>query len=143
VNIKRLIKNTKIKTNPEVNKAVLNDLLETLGKSKVAQPNILGMIVKSRMAKFAVAAVIIFAVCLFFAHHCLNRQIETPKIVQTPESKSSAELPLRISLNIAFRRGGMQAVEEQLAEADKKISKDSQEERITIEQILCELGQCG
>jgi hypothetical protein len=142
VNIKRLIKNAKIKTNPEINNAVLNDLLDTLDKSKIAQPNILGIFIKSRMAKFAAAAVIIVVVCLFFTHYGRNRQIEIPKIAQISESKSPAELTSLISLKVAFRRGGMEAVEKQFAEADKKV-RQSSKERITIDQLLCELGQCG
>ncbi len=140
-NIKRFVKNVKIKTNPEVNKAVLNDLLNTLDKSKVAQPNILGIFIKSRLAKLAVAAVIIAAVCLFFAHHNRNEQIESPKIVQTVESKSPAELTTIVSLNAAFRRGGMEAVEKQFTEADKKVRR-SLKEPMTIEQLLCELNEC-
>lgn len=145
MNIKRLIKNVKIKTNPEINKVVLNDLLNRLDKSKgkySAEMNVWRIIIKSRMARFAVAAVIIAVVCLFFTHHNRNGQIEIPKIVQTSESKSPAELTSRISLNIAFRRGGIEAVEEQLAKAEK-IRNQGLKERITIEQLLCELGQCG
>jgi len=63
-NIKRLIKNTKIKTNPAVNEAVLTDLLNKLDKSKSEhsadiRPNVWRIIMKSRIAKFAIAAVII------------------------------------------------------------------------------------
>jgi hypothetical protein len=67
-NIKKLIKNTKIKTNPEVNKAVLNDLLNRMdhagGNINARQQNIWRMIMKSKMTKFATAAVIIFAALL-------------------------------------------------------------------------------
>jgi len=67
-NIKKLIKNTKIKTNPEVNKAVLNDLLNRMdhagGNINARQQNIWRMIMKSKMTKFATAAVIIIAVII-------------------------------------------------------------------------------
>jgi hypothetical protein len=140
VNIKRLIKNAKVKTNPQVNKAVLNDLLSTLDKSKGKQPNILRIFVKSRIAKFAVAAGIIAAFYLFFNY---NRSIpiEAPKIPQISESKTPAQLTTILSLNMAFGRGGMEAVEKQFVEADKKI-RQSLKERVTIKQLLCELNDC-
>jgi len=145
-NIKKLIRNSPMKTNPKVNETVLNSLFDELDKSKkadsaVLQPNVWRTIIKSGMVKFAAAAVIIVATCLFFTYHSRDGQIETPKITQTSEPKSPAELTSLISLNIAFRRGGIEAVEKQFAEAEKKINRGSKE-RITIEQLLCELGQC-
>ena len=140
MNIKRLIKNTKIKTNPQVSKIVLNGLLEMLDKSKVAQPNIPGIFVKSRIAKFAVAAGIITAVYLFFNYNH-SVPIEAPKIAQISEPKTPAQLTTIISLNMAFGRGGMDAVEKQFVEADKKAGQ-SLKERVTIKQLLCELNDC-
>ncbi|MEN6385786.1 MAG: tetratricopeptide repeat protein [Phycisphaerales bacterium] len=64
MNIKRFIKNTKIKTNPAVNDAVLNGLLETFDKSKAARPNTWRIIMKSRITKLAVAAVLLIAAVL-------------------------------------------------------------------------------
>ncbi|MHC4386368.1 MAG: hypothetical protein ACYSUG_05185 [Planctomycetota bacterium] len=66
-NIKDLIKNTKIKTNPQVNETVLNDLLGRMddaeGVSKnTLQRNTWRIIMKSNITKFAVATVVIIAV---------------------------------------------------------------------------------
>jgi protocatechuate 3,4-dioxygenase beta subunit len=66
-NIKKLIKNAPIKTNPAVNEAVLKDLLNELDKSKknpsaTLQPNIWKIIMKSRITQLTTAAVIIIAV---------------------------------------------------------------------------------
>lgn len=68
-NIKKLIQNASIKTNPKVNKAVLDSLLDELDKSKekdsaILQPNVWRIIMKSQITKFAAAAVIIIAVVL-------------------------------------------------------------------------------
>lgn len=65
--IKKLIKNASIKTSPEVDKAVLNSLLDELDKSKerssaALRPNVWRIIMKSQITKFATAAVIIIAV---------------------------------------------------------------------------------
>jgi len=66
-NIKKLIKNAPIKTNPAVNEAVLKDLLNELNKSEkkpsaALQPNIWKIIMKSRITQLTTAAVIIIAV---------------------------------------------------------------------------------
>ena len=66
-NIKKLIKNAPIKTNPAVNEAVLRDLLNELDKSEkkpsaALQPNIWKIIMKSRITQLTTAAVIIIAV---------------------------------------------------------------------------------
>jgi hypothetical protein len=70
-NIKRLIKNIKIKTNPAVNEAVLNDLLNKLDKNKhltEMKPSVWRIIMKSSMTKYAAAAMIVIAV-LFGVHY--------------------------------------------------------------------------
>jgi len=68
-NIKKLIKNAPIKTNPAVNEAVLKDLLNELDKSEkkpsaTLQPNIWKIIMKSRITQLTTAAVIIIAVII-------------------------------------------------------------------------------
>ena len=68
-NIKRLVKNARIKINPEVKKSALKELINELEKSKITslagtQPNIRRIIMKSKITKFAAAAVIIIAVLL-------------------------------------------------------------------------------
>jgi len=65
--IKKLIRNASIKTNPEVNEAVLDSLLDELDKSKktssaTSRLNVWRIIMRSQMTKFAAAAVIIIAV---------------------------------------------------------------------------------
>jgi len=145
-NIKKLIRNAPMKTNSKVNEAVLNSLFYELDKSKkadlaISRPSIWRVVIKSRMVKFAAAIVIIAAICLFFTHYSRDRQIETSKITQISELKTPAKLTSLISLNSAFRRGGMEAVEKQFAEAEQKINRGSKK-CITTEQMLCELGQC-
>jgi len=68
-NIKKLIANAPIKTNPAVNEAVLKDLLNELNKSEkkpsaTLQPNIWKIIMKSRITQLTTAAVIIIAVII-------------------------------------------------------------------------------
>jgi len=68
-NIEKLIQNTVIHSNPDVNKTVLKDLLQQFDNTReqkpaVMQPNIRRTIMKSLSAKIAIAAVIIVAVVL-------------------------------------------------------------------------------
>ena len=64
--IKRMIKKTKIRTNPEVNEAVLNGLFNRLDKAEsvqinAKQPNIWRTIMKNQITKIAAAAIVIIA----------------------------------------------------------------------------------
>ncbi len=68
-NIKRLIKIAKIKINPEVKRTALKELINEQSKLKqskpsIARPDTWRIIMKSKITKFATAAVIIIAVCL-------------------------------------------------------------------------------
>ena len=67
--IKKLIKNTKIKTNPKVNKSVLDGLLNRMDRAGGAEVNApqqdtWRIIMKSRITKFAMVAVLVAAVLL-------------------------------------------------------------------------------
>jgi outer membrane lipoprotein-sorting protein len=66
---KQFIKNASIKSNPEVNEAVLKELLNELDQSKsmpcaAREPNIWRIIMRSPVTKIAAAAVIIVAVVM-------------------------------------------------------------------------------
>ncbi len=68
-NIKRLIKNASVNSTPEVNQAVLADLLNELEKRKstrsaAGRPNTWRIIMKSKITKLATAAAIILIVVL-------------------------------------------------------------------------------
>ncbi len=100
-NIIRLIKNAKIKTDPMVNDAVLNDLLNELDKSEstrspVSRPNLWRKIMKSKMTKFAAAAAIVAVAVLTFllldksstAAYALEQTIQASHNVQYLHIKS-------------------------------------------------------
>ena len=66
-NIKRLIKNAKIKINPEVKKAALKELINELEKSKIAglagtKPNIWSTVVRGKAKSLAAAVIFIVAI---------------------------------------------------------------------------------
>ena len=121
-NIKRLIKNAKIKINPEVKRAALKELINELEKSKITswagtKPNIWRIVARSRIAQTSVAAVIIIASCFFLTHQGQNGEIKTQQITQTV--KSPAELTTLASLSFAYRQGGMEMVEQMCDKALK------------------------
>ena len=74
------------------------------------QPKLLKVILKSPLAKIAAAAVIILAVSFLITHQTPNEQ-EQHKIAEV--KKSPVEMMTAISLERAFRRGGIEAVENQ------------------------------
>jgi len=72
-------------------------------------------IIKSPITKLAAAAVIIMAIGLFLVHQGPSEPVETTKAAKV--AKSPAEMMTAISLTIAYRRGGLEAVEQQCEKA--------------------------
>lgn len=100
------------------------------------QPNILKVIFKSPLTKIAAAGVIILAISFFTA-----RQVPTEKADTTTVSKatkSPVEMMTAISLERAFRRGGIEAVEKQCDQAFKPIGPWPRS--LSVEQILAEFN---
>ena len=122
-NIKRLIKHAKIKTNPDVNEAVLKDLLNELDKSESVRsaanrPNLWRMIAKSRITKMAVAAGVMIAIGLFL----FGRNAPEMRMYQANAINEPVKMLTVLSLRHAYDAGGMEAVERQCNEAYKKLN---------------------
>jgi len=101
--------------------------------------NVWTIIMQSKMTKIAAAAVIIIAISLFFMQREQSRETKTPQMTKT--AKSPAELLTMASLNLAYRHGGMQAMEKQFDKAEKKV-KPGLKTRLTVDQLICELNGC-
>ena len=99
------------------------------------QPNILKVVLKSPLAKIAAAAVIILAVSFFITRQEPSEQ-EQPHIVKA--TKTPVEMMTAMSLTIAYRKGGMEAVEEQYDEAYKQLGP--RPGSLSVEQILTEFN---
>jgi len=100
------------------------------------QSNILKVILKSPLAKLAAAALIIIAISFFTARQVPTEKADTntvPKVTKYP-----VEMVTAISLERAFRRGGIEAVEKQCNEAFKPIGP--RPKRASVEQILAEFN---
>ena len=112
--------------------------VEELTRLKATRPNIRQTIVKSRIAKFVAAAVIIIAVGLIalFTRRGTGGKPDTNKVTEVV--KSPVELMTAISLERAFRRGGLEAVEQQSREAFRPLGLKP--ESLSFEQILIEFN---
>ena len=126
-----------VKTGPQMDKRVLDDsftaMEETLGANK---PSSRRIILQSRAARLAAAAaVIIVVISLFMVHQGPNEQKQrgAPKIAKSP-----AEMLTAMSLNLAWRRGGIEAVDEQSSKAFKMLG--SKPAKTTIEELSVELN---
>lgn len=143
-NIKKRIKNTTIKTNPQVNKAVLNDLLDRMDRAEgvsinARQPNIWRMIAKSRIGQIAAMIIVVSAICLV----TLSDKDELERYeTAVPGVAAKTEMPAKslslISLNIAYRKGGMEAVEKQYEKAFNRTGPRFV--KLTVEDLFMELN---
>ena len=141
--IENRIKNVNIIIDAEHNKRVFSNILQAFEKSKAKEfaptwPNIWRIISRSPITKIAAAVVIILAVSFLSTHQNPGKQ-EQPGIAKV--TKSPVEMMTAISLERAFRRGGIEAVEEQCKQAFKPIAP--RKERSSIKQILAEINGNG
>ena len=143
-NTKRLIKNARIKINPEVKKAALKQLINELEKSKTTsstatKPNIWRIIIKNRITQVAALFTLLFALSVFTLndkHQLRQNETKITEISETP-----AELLNAFSLNMAFRDDGIEGVMKKFRQAEEKV-KRGLNERLTIDQLICELEEC-
>jgi hypothetical protein len=136
--IEQLVKKFDVQTNEKKDKAVLSSILKVHENSKKIHKSATDANMRQR-TKFAAAAAIIFLVCLFTIRDVNHRQDIKPTAVEL-KSRTPAGLMTVISLNMAFRNGDMQALQNQLNEAERKL-KPVPEKRITVNQLICELNE--
>ncbi len=121
--IEKRIKNVNIVIDSESNKRVFRNILQAFEKSTAKdlapadQPNIRKMIFRNPLTKLAAAAVIILAISFFIAPQGPNEQADTTTVSKV--TKSPVEMMTALSLERAFRRGGIKAVENQCEQALK------------------------
>ncbi len=102
----------------------------------IRQPKNLKVVLKSPLAKIAAAAVIILAISFFIAPQGPDEQADTTTVSKA--TKSPVEMMTAMSLERAFRRGGIEAVEEQCKQAYKPIGPRLKSP--SIKQILAEFN---
>lgn len=99
-------------------------------------PGIWRTVIKSKITKVAAAAVIVLVVGLFVAQRVPDEQVESRTKLEV--AKSPAEMMTAMSLNIAYRRGGMEEVEKQCDKAFEMLGP--RPGSITVQEMLAELN---
>ncbi len=134
-----------VTTSREMDKRTLDDSFAAMeqtirAKSADHKPSTARIIILSRMIKLAAAAaVIIVAISFLVVYQKPSEQSDTttvPKITKSP-----VEMVTAISLERAFRRGGIEAVEKQCKQAFKPIGPRPRS--LSVEQILAEFNGDG
>jgi hypothetical protein len=105
-------------------------------KASTHRPNIWRITLRNPITKLAAAAVIILAIRFFSAHQDSSEQTDTSTVSKV--TKSPVEMMTALSLERAFRHGGIEAVEKQCREAFKPLGL--QPGSISIEQMLTEFN---
>jgi len=93
-------------------------------------------ILKKPITKLAAAAMIILAISFFMIHLGPGEKVVTTDV--TTVTKSPADMQTILSLNIAYRRGGIEAVDRQCKKAIEMLGP--RPAQITIKQILTEFN---
>lgn len=112
-------------------------LLKSRGDQRLsrAQPSLWDTIVHHRLVRLAAAAVLIIAAGLLIFSQISDRH-EPARIAKKP--KSPADMQTILSLNIAYRRGGIEAVYRQCETAIEMLGP--RPAQITIRQMLAEFN---
>jgi len=138
-NIEEFVKLEKphVTTGGSMDKRTLNDSFAAMDETiRSNRQSVAGIILRSRMIKLAAAAVVFVAISLLMVYQNPPVQQEPPKTDIV--AKSPAEMLTAISLNMAWRRGGIEAVDEQSSKAFKMLG--SKPAKATIEELLIELN---
>ena len=138
-NIEKFVRRRKphVKTGRPMDKRVLDDSFAAMDETlRANKPSPRRIIFRSRAARLAVAAaaVIGVAIGLFMANQGSREQ--RPQMVGAV--KSPAEMLTVMSLNIAYRRGGIEAVDEQSNKAFQMLG--SKPAKASIQELLSELN---
>lgn len=123
-NIEEFVKVRKpdVTTSREMDKCTLGDSLAAMeqtiqAKSADHKPSTARIITLSRMIKLTAAAAVIIAGISFYVHQGPGEQKDTTIVLEVTESP--AEIITMKSLTIAYRRGGIEGLENQCEKALK------------------------
>ena len=122
-NMEEFIRSRKphIKTGSDTDKRILADSFAAMEaakpQSKGGRPNPWSLVLASKVTRLAAAAVIVIAVGFLVIHTRPRPQTRTDGASQA--AKTPGEMLTVLSLNIAYRKGGMDAVEKQYEKAFK------------------------
>ena len=121
----------KVATDPQMDKRVLDDSFAAMDETTAGRSSVVRIILQSRSTRLAAAAVIILGIGL------LSNQLRPPEQEPLPVrkvAKSPAEMLSVLSLNMAYRRGGLEAVDDVSNEAFKML--DSKPAGVSVRELL-------
>ena len=126
-----------VTTGGEMDEQTLNDSFAAMDETiRAGRLNVAGIILRSRAAKLAAAAVILVAAGLMmvYRNQPMPQQQPGPVIV----TKSPAEMLTGMSLSLAWRRGGIEAMDEQSKKAFDMLGAEPANG--SIQELLVELN---
>ena len=136
--IEKRIKNVNIIVDPESNKRVFSNILEAFEKSKAKdlaptdQPNIWRMIFRNPLTKLAAAAAIIVAMGLLLVGD--KQTPGGPETEPRPVAQSNVEKMSLMSMRMAYRRGGFDALDRQFR--DTLNAMEPQPLNVSMQELL-------
>ncbi len=119
--MRRFFKNAAIETNPEMDEAVLDKVLEACEKTVDTKRVVEGsvwMMMRSPITKVAAVVVVIIAIGLLIFHTGPDKQDGAVKV--SGAAQSPGELTTFASFSFAYRHGGMEMVEKMCDKALKQ-----------------------
>jgi len=122
-----------VTTGARMDKRVLEDSFAAMDESSAGRLSPIRIILQSRAARLAAAAVIIIAVGLVVNQSSPPEQAPPP--ISTA-ARSPAEMLSVMSLNMAYRRGGIEAVDDVSNEAFKALG--SKPAKVSLAELLAE-----
>ena len=142
-NIEEFVKLEKpqVTSGGEMDKRTLDDSFAAMDETiRAGKPNAAGIILRSRAARLAAAAVIIVGVGLLMVYR--NPPVPQPpqqtvSVAKSP-AKSPADMLTAMSLNMAWRRGGIEAMDEQSKKAFEMLGAEPANG--SIQDLLVELN---
>ena len=138
-NIEEFVRHEKprITTGGEMDERTLTDSFAVMDETiRAGRRSAAGIILRSRAARLAAAAAIIVSVGLLMVYRNPPAPQQPPKTASV--AKSPAEMLTAMSLNLAWRRGGIEAVDEQSGKAFKMLGSKPAE--ASIKELLVELN---
>jgi hypothetical protein len=134
------VKNMKLAVNADANRRVFADIVQAFDKSKAREsaeqpPGIWRAITRTTITRLAAAAVVLIAIGFVIAYRNRDKQAVPPSVAQA--AKSPAKMLTALSLQAAYRRGGIEAVENQYQRAFEMLGP--RQTGISVEQVLAEL----
>jgi len=128
-----------IATNADTDKRIVDDSFAAMEAAKAGlkggRPNLWAAVLRSKVTRLAAAAMIIVVIGILI--HGVSRKQTDGQTVPAP-AKSPAEMMTAMSLNIAYRKGGLEAVEKQCDKAFKMLGL--QPTRISARELLEEFS---